>query len=108
MAKRTKRSAIVPKIVRGTVAIGVIPIFTATSGCSASQPPPVVAAIGPEDRYPTPPVVAAMATEPMMPVADDAGPPDASTPEPADGGPKAQGGPLPSPVVAAYIPRKQK
>ena len=104
MAKRTKRSAIVPRIVRGTIAVGVIPAFTATTGCGSSQPPPVVAAMGPEygarldgdavgpGYGPTPPVVAAMVQPPQPPEpgeSNDAGSPD---PTPTDAGADAQTG----------------
>jgi len=91
MAKRTKRSAIVPKIVRGTIAVGVIPAFTTTAGC-ASSPHPVVAAYVGDPAPMEPPVVAAMMQPPPPPVpgeGEDAGSPD---PSPTDAGADAQTG----------------
>ncbi len=96
MAKRTKRSAIVPKIVRGTIAVGVIPAFTAAVGCGSSQVPVVAAMSGPPPTEPMrpvePPVVAAMGQSPLPPGSgegDDAGSPE---PLPADAGADAQTG----------------
>lgn len=95
MAKRTKRSAIVPKIVRNTIAVGVIPTFAATAGgCAPSQLAPVVAAMGPEYGPALPPVVAAMVPEQevAIPQPEDAGGPDAQD---------AQAGPTPDPTPKA-------